>query len=384
MLALNFGAGSIGRGFIGDLLHESGYEVVFADVNEEIIDMINENNCYYLFNIDSDRKLKIIDNVSGVSIINDYQKVVDLISTADIITTSVWANNLSKLAPVICEGLKMRFKNNGLKVNILACENALHNSQILRSEVLKYFEDEKQLDLIASFADTAVDRLVLESNRMGHKTIDIGKDHELVINKTQLSDSNLKPIKDAIYSENLIKYIERKLYIINGGHSWLGYKVKLEGFETMQEAFTDDFRINSIKEMMTEPGKLISVKYGFSEKETHEYIEFAVNRFMTPGVIDYVTRVCRSPIRKLGKTERFIAPAIECEALGLPNNLILDGVAALFMYKVDSDSESIEIQNYVKKYGIEKAVSHFTGLDKNSKILNSIVYKYNELRRIYG
>ena len=46
--AVHFGAGSIGRGFIGERLHASGYEVVFADVNEDLINMINEEQGYEL------------------------------------------------------------------------------------------------------------------------------------------------------------------------------------------------------------------------------------------------------------------------------------------------------------------------------------------------
>ena len=35
-----FGAGNIGRGFIGQLFSESGYEVIFVDVDEPLIDLL--------------------------------------------------------------------------------------------------------------------------------------------------------------------------------------------------------------------------------------------------------------------------------------------------------------------------------------------------------
>jgi len=43
--AIQFGAGNIGRGFIGALLSRSGYHVVFADVDNQMVDTINNTGC---------------------------------------------------------------------------------------------------------------------------------------------------------------------------------------------------------------------------------------------------------------------------------------------------------------------------------------------------
>jgi mannitol-1-phosphate 5-dehydrogenase len=41
-----FGAGKIGRSFIGQLFSRSGYEVVFVDINTAVIDALNEKRKY--------------------------------------------------------------------------------------------------------------------------------------------------------------------------------------------------------------------------------------------------------------------------------------------------------------------------------------------------
>ena len=44
--AVHFGAGNIGRGFVGLILHRAGYEVVFADVADELIDALKRTPSY--------------------------------------------------------------------------------------------------------------------------------------------------------------------------------------------------------------------------------------------------------------------------------------------------------------------------------------------------
>lgn len=104
--AVHFGAGKIGRGFIAELLHDSGYEVIFGDVVEELVDLVNKEHKYPLFLIDHNYEEKIIDHVTAYSNIKDADKLIDAMCDAEIITTSVMATNLSKVAPLITMRLK--------------------------------------------------------------------------------------------------------------------------------------------------------------------------------------------------------------------------------------------------------------------------------------
>ena len=182
--AVHFGAGKIGRGFIAELLHDSGYEIIFADVVEEIVDSINKDKEYPIFLIDHNYKEKIIDNISAYSNIKDKEKIIDSICEADIITTSVMATNLSKIAPLLAQGLKKRIEQGGEKAIVMACENAIMGTDILKNAMIETnILTSEEVDRIAVYPNTAVDRMVFDGEHNGKKGIEVGDAFELVIEK---------------------------------------------------------------------------------------------------------------------------------------------------------------------------------------------------------
>lgn len=385
MKAVHFGAGSIGRGFIADLLHESGYELTLVDVNSQLNQQINQNHSYHLYVIEEKYQEKTIDRVKALSPIEETDKVIQEIVSADILTTAVWADNLSKVAPTISEGLYQRFLQSKGRINVLACENAMFNSEILKKEILKLGQlTEEQLGKVATFPNTAVDRMVLEDERNGEKVINIGVDFELVIERNKLVDPASSPIKGAEYTDNLVKYIERKLYIINCGHAWSGYLGAIKGYDVMSDIFSDAELVEATREVMGESASLLAKKYGFTKEDLDGYIDFAIRRFQTPGVVDTVSRVCRSPIRKLEPNERLVGPATQCEQNQLKNDRLLEGIAAVFLFDNPDDEQSRDLLSYVEEKGISDAVAHFTELLPDSRMHQEIVKRYKQLQKIEG
>lgn len=62
--AVQFGAGNIGRGFIGLVLEQAGYHVVFADINQNVIDKLNNEKSYTVHVMDENVEQKDLNKLS--------------------------------------------------------------------------------------------------------------------------------------------------------------------------------------------------------------------------------------------------------------------------------------------------------------------------------
>lgn len=381
--AVHFGAGKIGRGFIAELLHDSDYEIIFADVVDALVDLINEKHEYPLFLIEKDYEKKIIDHVKAYSTIKEPEKVIDAITEAELITTSVMATNLPKIAPIMAKGLKKRLDEKKQKMTVMACENAIMGTDILKKELADTgIITMDELDQVAVFPNTAVDRMVFDGTHDGESGIEIGKDYELAIEKEKLIDPKAEPIKGAEYVENLEMYLQRKIYIINGGHALTGYIGYKYGIDTVQEVIKNEEVFKEVRQAMLESASALEKKYGFSHESLVNYMQsMMVERFTAPGVCDPIQRVAREPIRKLSPNDRIMGPAYQCEKYGLDNTYLLKGAACAFSYLDENDPQSVELQNEIKEKGIEQAITKYTGAEVGSHVYETILKEYQELHK---
>ena len=92
-----------------------------------------------------------------------------------------------------------------------------------------------------------------------------------------------------------------------------------------------------------------------------------------PNEIDEVTRVGRSPLRKLSKGDRFIEPMLECEELGLSYDGLIESVVNALKFDCVEDEESVKLQTMIKDIGLENTLIDVTGLEKGHPILQKII-----------
>ena len=164
MLAVHFGAGNIGRGFIGQLLHESGYDIVFVDVRDDVVEALKTEGRYRVILADANERHIPIDRVTALHSARDAEEVTERLAEADLVTTAVGPSILPVIAPAIARGLLERVRVGGAPVNVIACENMVGASQALRGYVMEHVPEEtvEAVEEISGFPNAAVDRIVPE------------------------------------------------------------------------------------------------------------------------------------------------------------------------------------------------------------------------------
>jgi mannitol-1-phosphate 5-dehydrogenase len=382
MLAVHFGAGNIGRGFIGNLLYHSGYETCFVDVNEEIVQLLNERREYRVVIADSSQEEVVVKNVRAINSKLHPEQVVEAIAEADIVTTAIGPNILPLIAGLVADGLRKRLEKSDKPLNIIACENMVGGSSLLKEKVFEQLtSDEKaQFEERFGFPDSAVDRIVPNQVNEDKLMVKVEPFYEWVVEDTKIVGE--KPdITGITYVPELVPYIERKLFTVNTGHALAAYFGYYYGVETINQAMEKGPIHDLVLGALKESGKMLVEKYGFSQEAHEQYIQKIIGRFSNPYIVDEVTRVGRSPIRKLGPNDRLVSPARQYYELFESQPIhLLKGIAAALLYDFQGDEEAVQIQSMIKEQGLEAAIEKFTGLDPASTIFKGIVEQYNQLK----
>lgn len=372
MLAVHFGAGNIGRGFIGSLLSASGYEVCFVDINKELVNKIREHQKYKVILADQEQHEQTVQNVRALNSKDEPQKVIDAIAQADLVTTAVGPHVLKAISPIISEGIFKRMNDRGQPLNIIAGENMIGASKALKEYVKASIPDHQKnhFEQMVGFPNAAVDRIVPEQNQAG---LDVAVEpfYEWVVEKSDVI-GHYPPVKGITYVTDLAPFIERKLFTVNTGHAMTAYLGYQYGQSTIKEAIDDPGILEVVRGALTESGKLLVKKYDFDQGEHQAYVDKIIHRFQNPNISDEVTRVGRAPIRKLGENERLIGPAKQLLYYDISSENLCRGIAAALKYDYPEDPEAVELQQAIAEAGVESALKKYSGLDLDSSLVNNI------------
>lgn len=371
MKAVHFGAGNIGRGFVGLLLHNAGYELVFADVADALIDQLAATPSYNVHEVGEDARIRTVDNYRALNSRSQEADVVAEIATADIVTTAVGPHILRFVAPVIARGIAAR--SAALPpLQVMACENAINATDILHREILALgTADRAQIASAAVFADTAVDRIVPNQEPGQGLDVSVETFFEWVIDRTPFRGAEPN-IPGATFVDNLAPYIERKLFTVNTGHAATAYFGYAAGLERISDAMADPAVAAQVRAVLEETKELLVAKHEFDAAAQEAYVEKILRRFSNPHLPDTVVRVGRAPLRKLGRHERFVGPAAELAERNVHPKALLQAMEAALGFDDPSDAEAGELAQIIRDHPADDAAAKITGLSADHPLFPAV------------
>ncbi|MBI3118193.1 MAG: mannitol-1-phosphate 5-dehydrogenase [Candidatus Hydrogenedentes bacterium] len=378
MRAVHFGAGNIGRGFLGQLYWESGWETTFVDVAEAVVHGLQARGQYPLWLVEEGTiERLIIEHVTALDA-RDTEAVVAAVATADLVSTAVGAAVLPRIAPALARGFARRVEQSGGPLDVIVCENLLNAGSHLREEVRKHLPEalHGRLDAAMGFVEASVGRMVpvmTDAQRREDPLLVCVESYcELPVD----ADAFRGPIPDIQHLKpmrNFVAYVERKLFVHNMSHAATAYLGHERGHENIWQAIRDDAVRNEVEGALAESCEALARKHGLDRPALREHAADLVRRYHNRALGDQVARVARDPLRKLGPRDRLIGAARMCLEQDVAPAHMVRVILAALRYTDDADPSASEFQRLLRDHGLPHVLQSVCGLHPGEPLFALLV-----------
>lgn len=335
-----FGAGKIGRSFIGQLFSRSGYKIIFVDVYKPVIDALNSSGQYKVVIKGDHEQEIIIKNVEGI-LASETEKVAMALADASICAVSVGQQGLQSLIPVIAKGLCLRYNlypNNPL--DIIIAENMRNADIWFRENLIKNLPPDYPFDRLVGLVETSIGKMVpimsAEDTKNDPLLVYAEAYNNLILDKKAFKNP-IPYVNGLAPKENMKAWVDRKLFIHNLGHAvaaYHSYSIN-PSLIYMYEGLAIPEVWESTRQAMQESSLILMSLYPdeFTQNHLNEHIDDLLRRFQNKALGDTIHRVgCDLP-RKLSPTDRLVAPIKEAIRYNLPYKYINRALHLAFNFK---------------------------------------------------
>ncbi len=366
--AVIIGAGNIGRGFLGQIFFEAGWNTCYVDVSANVVDALNERGEYPLDIVRTGGSRRLtVGNVRAVNG-NDHDAAARVIADCDLCVTCVGAKAIKFIIPNLVRGIKLRFRETAdspivgalshseenapspkagiaRPFNLLICENLMDADKYIHS----LLEPELTPDELANvgLVETSVGRMVpipdpellkidpLLVRAEAFATLPCDRDAFV---------GNIPDVKNIVPVSPFRFVIERKLYIHNMGHAVCAYLGMYKGYTTISEAIADPEIRVIVREAMTESAVALAKRFAMPFDELIEHTNDLIRRFGNTSLGDTCARVGADIPRKLANSDRLTGASLSViEAGGRPAYIAAGAAAALAKYVKENGGDASEI-----------------------------------------
>jgi mannitol-1-phosphate 5-dehydrogenase len=384
---VQYGAGNIGRGFIGQLFSEAGYDVVFIDVDTAVVDALNRDHRYPVQIVAREGNTETwVEPVSAVDGRN-LEAVISAIASADIMATAVGANILPRIAIPLAKGLQRRWESGATRpLDILICENLMDANHYLADLVRHELPEElhelfsERVGLVEASIGRMVPVMTPEQKAGNPLRVCVEAYKTLPVDKEAFRGP-VPPLETIEPSAPFRFHLERKLYLHNMGHAMTAYLGYLNGFTFIYEAISKpDIRL-FVLSAMNDAARSLAMRHGKPLEPLLAHVEDLIYRFGNPALGDTIFRVGRDPVRKLAAEDRLEGAARLCLSQGIFPSWLSTGMAAAFLFNPDGDASALGLASELEKQGMEAVMWSHCGISADEPLGRLVVECYGLLKK---
>ena len=322
-IAVMIGAGNVGRGFVGAAFAASGFNTVFIDVDETLVNEINTRGEYTVRTLmpDGGYSDTVVNGVRAVCSLD--KDVAEVIAHADICATAVGVRAMPKIAPMLAMSLAMRIRLGLPPLNIIVCENMIDAGAKLREQILNLMSEKlvPMVDAISAFPEAVIGRMtpIQTPEMMAGDPLRICVEKYAFLPVDKAAFKGIIPqVKGMVPLNHFEYYVRRKLFVHNLGHAAIAYLGLLKGYEFVADAVEDADILCLAEGAMRESAAALNCENESDKANLNRHISSLIYRFSNHTLGDTCERVATDPLRKLGSEDRLIGALKNCEHYGLP------------------------------------------------------------------
>ncbi|MEF9973430.1 MAG: mannitol-1-phosphate 5-dehydrogenase [Clostridia bacterium] len=390
MKAIVFGAGKIARGFIGQLLYRSGYEIVFVESNVQYAKALDAAGRYYVNVMGNERESEWIEDHRTYNFQN-IEEVADALYRADIAFTSVVGKNLPELGAMIARAFSMRpYVLDSRKRSIVTCENWKNPANVLKTAILATLESDAQraiFQAVFGITEAVVMRSAVEP------TEEILKIDPLAVSvhnywKLPLDAQRFVGVRQAIrgveYLDDFKGFLQQKVYTYNAGNATIAYLGALKGHKLLYEAANDPQIVEMLGEVYDEINCALCRELKITPEKQAKFAQSALQKYQDRHIMDFTERHGRDPLRKLGPEDRIVGVARMIQRQGIEPKYVARTLAAALYYTSDNDSDPTcrALMKMRREEGIDMVMEKICKIFPGEPLADFVHVRIDELKRL--
>ena len=372
-----FGAGNIGRSFVGQLFSQAGYETVFVDIDPIILKELNQRGTYRVVikQHDAPDSEILVRGVRGVDG-SDRDAVSEEILDATIIATAVGKSAIPHILPVLATGIDRRLSAGNGGIDIIIAENVRDAAAWFRRELFSAIGNHRHVDEIVGLVETSIGKMVpimTAADRQDDPLQVFAEAYNTLIVDAKGFRNGVPLLPGLKAVENIKAFVDRKLFVHNLGHAataYLGFAAHPER-RYIYEHMLDEDVARPVRECMLEAAVALHREYpqDLPMADLEDHINDLITRFGNRKLKDTVHRVGRDLRRKMGSDDRLIGAMLLAARHNLPFANIADAASAALSFRALDENNLMfpsdeTFLNDLAGRGPEWILDHVCGLSK--------------------